>query len=45
MPLASFDYQEDVVISQPWIEQEQHVVMHITLEGSLPSNPWIMDHC
>ena len=31
-------------LSYPWMEQEQHVVMHIAVEGILPSNPWIMDH-
>ena len=31
-------------LSYPWIEQKQHVVMHVAVEGILPSNPWIMDY-
>jgi len=31
-------------LSYPWIKREQHVVMHMAVEGILHSNPWIMDH-
>jgi len=31
-------------LQYPRIEGEQHVVMHMAVEGILHSNPWIMDH-
>jgi len=36
--------QPEKNLSYPWIERKQHVVMHVAVEGILPSNPWIMDH-